>query len=255
MNATRILRDKIVRPLEENSKWLGSLAALVSVSAVALLAVRWLVLAPDVAVTVKQNQLAFPSKIVQPFQKNLPRAKLLALASADSAFSPLIALDDFTRDTKDFVAIDIANNSGRTLLNVDIRVKGVHRLTGYSMTGDLLQSIEQKQISDSTRFDAESGLLTIGAIRRFPPSTNLKIFVWGDAGLLDVLGADPVSVVYDGGTGVLIRHAEVQGNNAFVYENGALLFVLVVIVNSAALALRHQIRARIEPATPPSIDD
>jgi hypothetical protein len=252
MSASTFFRERVVRPLEENSKWLGSLAALVSVSAVALLAARWLFAAPDVAVTVRQNQLAFPPKIVQPFQKSLPRAKLLALAGADSAFSPLIALDDFTRDTKDFVAVDIANNSGRTLLNVDIRVKGVHRLTGYSLTGDLLQSVEQKQISDSTRFDAESGLLTVGAIRRFPPSTNLRIFVWGDAGLLDVLGADPVSVVYDGGTGVLIRHAEVQGNNAFVYENGALLFVLIVVVNSAVLALRHQTRTQAEPSTAPS---
>jgi hypothetical protein len=225
--------------LERNAGWLGALGALLGVVVILAGVGRWLLSAPNVAIAVRDHPVAFPTVITGDFQKAFDRSVILALAKSDSTWRPLIALDDFLRETKSFVTVGISNNGDRTIQNVEIRLRGLHRLTGYSVGGDLLLASERQAIRDSTRFDATTGILTIGMLSRLGPKRTINVSVWGEGAFPNAFGGEPVTVLYDGGTGKLVRTVEIRGGDAFVYENAALLALMIVALNLAWIAVNY----------------
>lgn len=234
--------------LERNGAWLGALTSLVTVAGLVWGIGAWLLGTPKVSITVKNHPVAFPSKLTSEFNRKIGNIRLVDLARADSIFSPLVALGDFLEDTRHFVVVTIENGRDQSLKNVDIRVTGLTRLTGYSVDGDELVTSERSALRDSARFDGASGILTVGTIPRIAPRTSLRILIWGSGPPFGYYDEVPVSVVFDDGHGDIVRTEEIRGADAFVYSHAALLFFLLILANTAIVLALFAPRSEPEPA-------
>ena len=191
-------------------------------------AVRLVFAPPQLAVTIQNSDLRLPWYMYT----RLERARVQDTSFlSDSTKVALKEVSDFLRDTRNFTQITLTNTSGQSLSNLDLRFQYVHDLDGWAIEGDALDREERQRLVDAVRYDAANGLVTLRGMQRLPPKSSVKLFLWGNVSYSALLGSEQAKVTYDGGNGRVVTEQTVRGVDAFIYENSALLVLVVLLVN------------------------
>lgn len=219
--------------LDEQSSVLGAIAAIVGILGVVWAVVHFVFSPPDLALVVRQSPLAFPSRLFLRLDNALDAD---SAQLTDSVARPLREIRGFLRDTRNYTAITLRNNTSRSMTNLDFRVQYVRELDGWGIEADHLTRSERTALVEAITYDYTGSLVVLRGIERLPPKSSLTVYLWGDVAFRALLGSEQVLVSYDGGAGKLEQEAVVRGVDAFIYQNAGFLFLILLGVNVAFLS-------------------
>lgn len=229
--------------LREHSSEISSISGLLAVLIILYGGLTFILRTPDVVLTVDHNNISLPISLGDKMAEVLSAVSNTELP--EKATISMQSVLDFLQETKSLTTIRLSNHSDRSIQNLDLRVRPVRALTGWSVGGENITERESEEIISLVDYGPESDVVSISRIRSIPPQSTLEINIWGDH-RMDLLffDQDPVTATYEGGAASIVRTREVTGFDAFIYSNAELLVLvflgLLFLVGIRANVHRHK---------------
>lgn len=181
---------------------------------------------PGLSVAINKEIINYPSKInneiidVYNHFKNSEDNKQIKAS--------IFKLYNYLINTQDYWGITISNNSSKIIRDINIRILNVSDLTSWGVSSNYLLDKEKQKIIDNVSFNESSGIINLKNSVTLPPEASLCIHLWGAFDEFNF--SENVFVIHDGGTGKIIKTAEVSGLEAFIANSaGEILFLLIFI--------------------------
>jgi hypothetical protein len=179
---------------------------------------------PDVLVTVKKENIHYPSSINQDY------AKLYQYIQDSTKSSQVQNLSyevyKYLNNTKTQWILDIQNNTDHKIKSINIRMSDVSDLTSKGVSSEFLLDEETEKLLQNLIFQKNTGILYLKDGVDLPPNGTLKISLWGEFNNYDWI--ESLSIDYENGTAKIEYPKLFVGWKALVANYFLEIFIFII---------------------------
>jgi hypothetical protein len=203
---------------------------------------KFLLAPPDVLVTVKKENINYPSSINENYSELF--AFIQDSTKNEKAKNISFIVYNYLIKTKNQWTLEIQNNTGKKIKSINIRMSNVKDLTSRATSSSFLLDEESQKLLNNITFQEKSGIVYFKDAVDLPPNASLKIYLWGEFNNYDWM--ESLVVDYEDGVAKIEYPETFIGWKAIVanYFLEIILFIMITFIVIYMLQIKKYVNPK-----------